>query len=192
MKNKSIPLWALLGFFFFFVLPIFIIEKLTDDEGMGIISVLLGFVMAFAWIAFINNKYINNKSAETKNKTPLNERAVLERAVKDDPYLAFTLVDLAEREKYPENIRDITWDELRKTAEEKRTEIYSSDNRFNEEKELIDIAVELFSNRDNLADTPSYVVKAALKLMGYDEEIVPSLYKMLYDESTRVYNILHP
>lgn len=40
------------------------------------------------------------------------------------------------------------------------------------------------------AEAPSYVVKAALKLTGYDEDLVKPLYEMLYKEVTRVYNIL--
>ena len=181
-KKPTFFIMFFLGFFGPIVLTPMIISKLTDDEGMGLFSVALGFVLGFAWIFFLNDKY-----TETENKTP--KRAA---SVADDPFAVFDRVDKLEREKYPENVRNITWDDIRKKADKRRTEIYSSASSFNEEKELADIAVKLFRSRDNVADAPRYVVKAALKFIGYDEELVDALYEMLYNESTRVYNVLRP
>lgn len=113
-----------------------------------------------------------------------------ENRVSPDPFKLLEEVDIAERQKYPEAIRNIRMADVRKKAREKHAEIYKSAKSFDEEKELIDIAVKLFSSDELFAKAPSYVVKAALKLTGYDEDLVKPLYEMLYEEVTRVYNIL--
>lgn len=181
MKQKNhIVLLAILGFFGILLITVFIIDKLSGDDEMFILSVPLGFILGFAWLSFLNNKL-----EKTENKTP-------EKSAADDPYAALELIDKSEREKYPESVRNITWDDIRKKAQAKRIEIYNSAHSFDDEKELIDISVRLFRSRDNIADAPAFVVKAALRLIGYDEELVDPLYEMLYDESTRVYNVLLP
>ena len=155
-----------------------LVYMLTGSIALGLI------VLAVVFVGFIA---IMNKIATGKaDKSAEKEKEIR----KDDPYAALEMIDKAEREKYPESIRNIRMADIRKRAIKRRAEIYRSAKSFKDEKKLIDIAVKVFSSNDAFVNTPSFVVKAALKLIGYDEEIVDSLYQMLYNENTRVYNIL--
>ena len=153
-----------------------LVYMLTGSIALGLI------VLAVVFVGFIA---IMNKIATGKA-----DKSAEKEIRKDDPYAALEMIDKAEREKYPESIRNIRMADIRKRAIKRRAEIYRSAKNFKDDKELIDIAVKVFSSNDAFVNTPSFVVKAALKLIGYDEEIVDSLYQMLYNENTRVYNIL--
>lgn len=178
-RDTLAALITVLGIMGSFVLSSYFVGRYIES---GTLVIGIAILLSCAWVGYMQ-KFIVNEADKAPEKA---------KTVEEDPFLVFELIDKAEREKYPENVRYITLKDIRKKAEEKRVEIYRSAKSFDEEKELIDLAVKIFSNRDSFEKAPSYVVKAALKLTGYDEEIVGPLYEMLYKEITRVYNVLIP
>jgi len=199
MYDGMVSLLMILGVIIVGAFSARLVYMLTGSIALGLIALAVVFVGYVAFLYKVSSRKSGKdvekadkaarRSGKSAGKTEKSAEKEQETR-KDDPYVALEMIDKAEREKYPESIRNIRMADIRKRAIKRRAEIYRSAKSFKDEKELIDIAVKVFSSNDAFVNTPSFVVKAALKLIGYDEEIVDSLYQMLYNENTRVYNIL--
>lgn len=181
-KEQKYGLAGLLGFLASIVITVKIVRLFTDDEGMLMLSVALGFVLGFAWFSFMNS--LLNRSVRKTSEKP--------KAYANDPYAALAGAAKAPGGNYPENVRDITLQDVRRKAREKRDEVYNSPDSDINEKVFADTTVTLFSKAKYLVEESEELFVNALEYIGYDKDIAEQLYKTLYERETKVYTLIDP